>query len=330
GDEPDEAALRRLLQAIDPGLTLDRAQPLAGGVSARVTRIDAVRPDGSTDALVVRQYGAENLRNDPRSAAHEYELLARPHPLGVAAPRPRHADESGKIIPAPYLVTDLVDGTTVTEPGQVTGSPGAFTQQVAATLASIHQAGVGPSDVPYLREILGIATARLGTGPASLDAALDEGAVRAALSRAWPPPQLNQPGLLHGDYWPGNILWRNNTLVGVIDWEDAVVGDPLADVAHARMELTMAFGLAAASEFTTRYTELMPSVKLTALAHWDLYAALRHAGRMTGWGLSPAALARLQAGHREFTTAVLGQFPSPWPARQNGVMSPTCGRSAAD
>ena len=330
GDQPDEAALRRLLQAVDPGLTLVRAQPLAGGVSARVTRIDALRPDGSTDAVVLRQYGAANLRSDPRSAAHEYKLLVRLRTLGVPVPRPRHADESRKIIPVPYLVTDFVDGATVTEPGQVTGSRSAFTRQVAATLASIHQAGVAPRDVPYLGDVLGIATARQGTGPTSLDAALDEEAVRAALAHAWPPPQVNEPGLLHGDYWPGNILWRNDMLVGVIDWEDAVVGDPLADVANARMELTMAFGLAAASEFTTHYTELMPSVDLTALAHWDLYAALRHAGRMAEWGLSPVALARLQAGHREFTTAVLARFPSPRPARQNGVISPTCGRSTAD
>ena len=26
--------------------------------------------------------------------------------------------------------------------------------------------------------------------------------------------------LLHGDYWPGNVLWKNGALVGVIDWED--------------------------------------------------------------------------------------------------------------
>jgi aminoglycoside phosphotransferase (APT) family kinase protein len=319
-----------MLQAIDPGLTLVRAQPLAGGVSARVTRIDAVLADGSTAALVLRQYGAANLRSDPYPALHEYELLARLQRAGLPVPRPRYANESRTILPVPYLVTDFVDGTTITEPGQVAGSRGAFTQQMAATLANIHQAGFAPLDVPYLRDILGIATTRLGTGPTSLDAALDEGAVRTALARAWPPPQLNQPGLLHGDYWPGNILWRSRTLVGVIDWEDAVVGDPLADVANARMELTMAFGLAAANEFTRHYTELMPSVDLTALAHWDLYAGLRHTGRMTEWGLSPTALARLQAGHREFTTAVLGQFPSPRPARQNGVISPTCGRSAAD
>jgi hypothetical protein len=75
-DQPGEPALRRLLRAVDPGLTLVRAETLAGGVSARVTRIDAVRADGRADTLVLRQYGAANVRGDPRCAAHDSELLA--------------------------------------------------------------------------------------------------------------------------------------------------------------------------------------------------------------------------------------------------------------
>lgn len=308
-NEPDGPALRRLLRAIDPGLTLIRAEALAGGVSARVTRIDAGRADGSTDALVLREYGAANLSADPRSASHEYELLVLLQGAGLPVPRPRFADESATILPVPFLVTEFVDGATVTEPAHVTGHRTAFTGQLAATLAKIHQSGVASPKVPHLRDILTVARTRIGTRPISLDAALREAAVRAVLERSWPPPQLNRHVLLHGDYWPGNALWRSGALVCVIDWEDAVIGDPVADVANTRMELTMAFGSAAASDFTRQYAELMPSVDLAALPHWDLYAALRHAGRMVEWGLTPVDLARLQAGHREFTTAVLAQFP---------------------
>ena len=108
---------------------------------------------------------------------------------------------------------------------------------------------------------------------------------------------------------PATRSGANGTLVCVLDWEDAVVGDPLADVANARMELTMAFGAAAASDFTRHYEELAPSVDLAALPSWDLYAALPHAGRMGEWQLSPEDLERLRSGHREFTGAVLAQFP---------------------
>jgi hypothetical protein len=74
------------------------------------------------------------------------------------------------------------------------------------------------------------------------------------------------------------------------------------------MELGMAFGIAAASDFTRQYRELMPSLDRAALPYWDLYAALRHADRMTSWGLLPADLARLRAGHREFTATALAEI----------------------
>ncbi len=292
-----------------------RAQALTGGVSAQVTRIDAEGPGGAVDSLVVRQYGAANLRGDPHVAAHEYQLLTLLHTAGLPVPRPRLADESRRIVPVPCLIVDFIDGVAITQPAQLTAPLTAFTGQLAAALASIHQAGVARSEVPHLAEIRGIATTRIGTWPTSLDDALDEAVVRATLARTWPPPQANPAVVLHGDYWPGNTLWRRGALVCVIDWEDAVLGDPLADVANARMELTMAFGATAASDFTRQYGELMPALDLTALRYWDLYAGLRHAGRITTWGLADADLARLRAGHREFTAATLAQFPSPGATR---------------
>jgi hypothetical protein len=81
------------------------------------------------------------------------------------------------------------------------------------------------------------------------------------------------------------------------------------------MELWMAFGAKAAGEFTRQYSALMPGLDLTAQPFWDLYAALRHAGRMTEWGLSPGDLSRLQAGHQEFTATALAQLPAPGATR---------------
>jgi hypothetical protein len=44
---------------------------------------------------------------------------------------------------------------------------------------------------------------------------------------------------------------------------------------------------------------------MTALRQWDLYASLRHAGRMSRWGLAPGDQKRLEAGHEEFVSAAL-------------------------
>ena len=294
-----------LLHAIDPSFRLITSRPLAGGVSAQLTAIEAQLPGGHIDKLVLRQYGAANLRSDPHVAVHEYALLRLLHTAGLPVPRPRHADESATIVPVPCLVIEFIDGQTVTDPSQLAAPLTVFTGQLAAALARLHAAAFTLADAPFLADLNAIAARTVQTWPSAPDDALSESAVRAALARIWPPPLLNQPVLVHGDFWPGNTLWRDRELVGVIDWEDAVLGDPLHDVANARMEICMAFGASAATDFTRRYRELRPATDMTALRHWDMYAALRHAGRMAEWGLSPADLSRLQAGHREFTAAAL-------------------------
>ena len=64
-----------------------------------------------------------------------------------------------------------------------------------------------------------------------------------------PLPRRNLPALLHGDYWPGNVLWEDGRLAAIIDWEDASVGDPLVDVSNARLEILWVFG-PSVEEFT--------------------------------------------------------------------------------
>ncbi|HEY2506263.1 MAG TPA: phosphotransferase [Streptosporangiaceae bacterium] len=303
--QPAAAAIQQVLGELDPQLRLVRAAPLEGGASAQVTAIDAVGPDGRMCNLVLRQYGPANLRTDPQSAAHEHHLLTLLHQAGLPVPRPWHADESGTILPGPYLVAGYIDGEPGNTPRLIATPPPAFTRQLAVALASLHKVGVRPADAPFLTAIADTASHLMGTCPTHLDEALNEAAVRGALARMGPPPSVNDGVILHGDYWPGNTLWRDGMLVGLIDWEDAQTGDPLADLANARMELCMLFSLAISDEFTSDYLALMPGLDLRALPYWDLYAGLRHAGRMGEWGLSPAELIRLQAGHREFTERAL-------------------------
>jgi hypothetical protein len=42
---------------------------------------------------------------------------------------------------------------------------------------------------------------------------------------------LNSPAtLLHGDYWPGNILIETNSQITIFDWEDAAIGPAILDL----------------------------------------------------------------------------------------------------
>jgi aminoglycoside phosphotransferase (APT) family kinase protein len=276
-----------------------------GGVSATATFIEAQSADDERQRFVLRQHaGPEPGGVSHVSAVNEARLLGTLRAAGLPVPEPRLADESGTILADPFVVMDFIDGAPVTGPPEPVG----FTAQLAAALAKLHNAGLARTKLPFLPDVHQVAGRRLGTRPQSPDDSVSETAIRAALTGSWPPPAANDERVLHGDYWPGNTLWRDGELVAMIDWEDTAFGDPLADVGNARLELAMAFGAGAAADFTVQYRAAMPGIDVTALPYWDLYAALRPAGKMASWGLAAADLDRFVAGHREFTSAALRLF----------------------
>jgi aminoglycoside phosphotransferase (APT) family kinase protein len=303
------AQLRDVVRAADPDWRAVRAWQLLGGASAQVHGIDIERPDGG-GRLVLRQYGLANLAADPHVALAEYRLLELLHRAGLPVPRPYCADESGAILPGPWLLTEHIDGQTCTDAAALAAfadSGAGFTGLLAQALADLHGTGLRAADVPFLPDAGTVVSRRLATAPARSDDALSEPAVRAALAAHWPPPLVNRPVILHGDYWPGNVLWRDGLLAGIIDWEDAMFGDPLADLAVARQELWWFFGPDSARAFTGQYLTLRPDVDTGALPVWDLWGALRPAGKLAGWGLSASQQASMIAAHRQFVAEALGQ-----------------------
>jgi aminoglycoside phosphotransferase (APT) family kinase protein len=111
--------------------------------------------------------------------------------------------------------------------------------------------------------------------------------------------RIHAAGVLHGDFWPGNTLWRGGELVAVLDWEDAGTGDPLADVGNARLELLWSHGADAMEAFTRRYGSPDP----VALARWDLRADERSTSHIGEWGHDEATQARMRAARDEFVAA---------------------------
>lgn len=136
--------------------------------------------------------------------------------------------------------------------------------------------------------------------PKQLDDSLSEGLIRTVLEPVWPKLPRNVGTILHGDFWPGNVLWRDGEIVVVIDWEDAVWGDPLSDVGNMRLELLWAYGREAMDAFTERYQERRPELAYDMLPYWDLYAALRPASQLSQWGLAPEIEACMREQHAAF------------------------------
>jgi aminoglycoside phosphotransferase (APT) family kinase protein len=268
----------RLVEKCFPGSRLRRAWPLAGGISAGMTALEIEAPDGRLRQVIVRRPGAATLARRPQAAAEEFRLLQMTRRLGLATPEVYLLDESGEILAGPYLVMEYVEGRMAFAPA----NPADYVAQMAGELARIHGVACAGEALAFLAK----GGAGIGGRPARVDESLAEERIRDALEGVWPLAPRNEAVLLHGDYWPGNVLWRDGRLVAVIDWEDACCGDPLMDLAIARLDIGWIFGLEAMQTFTGRYQSLM-AIDYSHLPYWDLWAALRlvrlMAGDVKGW-----------------------------------------------
>ena len=292
------ALFRRLVHRIAPYSRFLRTWPLTGGVSARVTGLEVAHADGRTSKLLVRQHGDVDRARNPYIARDEFKLLNIAHAHGLAAPKPYDVDDSCELFPNPVLILEYVEGETHHAPTDLDG----YLRQTATALANIHRVHAG-EELSFLpRQGKGF-----GTRPYQLDDSLNEGRIRNALEAAWPLPQLNHSVLLHGDYWPGNLVWQGDTLAAVIDWEDAQVGDPLGDLANSRLELLWAFGIDAMHAFTNEYRALA-AIDSANLPYWDLCASLRPCSTISTWGLDDLTEQRMRDRHREFVAQALARL----------------------
>ena len=287
----------QVVQKIDPHSKLLRTWELKGGVSAQVTALEIERPGGHTQKMIVRQHGEVELKHKPHIAADEFKLLQVLHSVRLATPRPYHLDQSGEIFPTPYLVIEYIEGTPEFAPSNLPD----LLLQLATQLSRIHAVDCSRLDVSFLPRQEQSYAEKLRERPAQVDESLDEGRIRDVLEEVWPIPQRNKTVLLHGDFWPGNILWKDGQLVAVIDWEDAALGDPLADLANSRLEILWAFGIDAMHSFTQQYRS-MTTIDFAHLPYWDLCAALRRVAQIAQWGLDDTTERTMRERHRWFTT----------------------------
>lgn len=273
----------KLLQQIEPGGSIRRSWSLAGGCSAQMMAYELVFPTGASKTFIIRRPGQSALARNPVAARDEFKILKSIHSSGLPVQTPYLLDESLKFFESPVLVLEYVEGEADFAPADLA----LFLQQFASQLAQIHRVPlfVGlPSQSHRLERFIFLE-------PEIYDDSIQEKHLREILRKAWPSMQQNQACLLHGDFWPGNVLWRDGVLVSVIDWEDAEAGDPLCDLAVSRLDMLWIFGEDAMRDFTELYlSEVELNVRM--LPYWDLLAALRTAGALSDWSAIYPGLGR--------------------------------------
>jgi aminoglycoside phosphotransferase (APT) family kinase protein len=263
-----------LLRAF-PGCKVESSEELQGGISCRTVAARLLQADGSARRVVVRRPHRRNPEDTLRVLSSEHRVLSSCARLGICAPRPCFIDPAGSA-----LVLEYVEGAPDFAPREASD----MLRQLATQLAQIHQAEPD-AELRLLQHRNESAGRDIERRPEHFDEHLDERGIRAQLLGLWPWSQHNPDRLLHGDYWPGNVLWRDGKLVSVLDWEESELGDPLADIALARLDLLWAFGADAMEQFTSCYRE-QSNLDWRNLARWELCVALRPMSSLDRWAMS--------------------------------------------
>lgn len=285
-----QLAFSKIARRVFPDARLLSHRPLKGGVSAAVHVLDVSTPRGPT-SLVVRRHGAASWKQLPDDVTQaEFRLLAALHEACFPVPEPLLLDTDAHLLPSPYFVMQFVDGSS--------DIPQSFLdsalRQMATLLARLHALDPRVLSLPSLPD-----------REDPIDGALrfiPDNESTAQLREVVSFLRLHRPSpvLLHGDFWPGNILWNRGTIVAIVDWEDAALGPAASDVACCRAELNVLFGLSAACSFT-EYYRTASSDALEDLPIWDLYVSSAALASLHEWGLP----ADVEANRRERTAEFL-------------------------
>lgn len=206
-----------------------RARPLTGG-GARVLAID-VRAAGRVVRLVLKRHvNPVWIAEEPDMAAREARVLEWLEVARVAAPRLVAVDADGHESTTPALLMTRVPGRSRFRALE----RGSRLERLADVLVEIHALRPPPS--------AGIGMfARYSPDATPPEWSPHAGAWQAAIDGASLLP-AHDATFIHRDYHPENVLWRGESISGVIDWVNGCIGPRAIDIAHFRGNLFRSAG----------------------------------------------------------------------------------------
>jgi aminoglycoside phosphotransferase (APT) family kinase protein len=207
-------------------------------------------PDGDrTESLIllVRRAGSQ-VQTDPRSELSVLDGLAE---KGVRAPRVWGHDPDGHLLGDPAVLLERLPGSAdaaayLRAEHEVGRARTLDLARAAAELHAVEPATDGleaeePQLAVWHRQFL---AARLEPLPAL-------GWVFDWLANHLVAPA--RPVVVHGDFRPGNVLYSENRITGVLDWEMTHLGHPAEDLAWAYRALWSPERFVPLEEFVATY-----------------------------------------------------------------------------
>lgn len=232
-DKPALAAyLRREIGRFSGDIVL---QQFLGGQSNPTYKVQA-----GTHTFVLRKRPSGVLLPSAHAIDREYRVMEALHSVGIPVPHMRSYCADTNVIGQSFYVMDHVDGRVYHDrrlPGCTPAERRAMYESMVKNLARLSL--VDPFDI-------GLGDFGRSTGYISRQVTRWS---KQYIACALPPcptmewlmswlsahaPPDGKPGLIHGDYRIGNLMFHPTRpeVVAILDWELSTIGDPLADLAY--------------------------------------------------------------------------------------------------
>jgi aminoglycoside phosphotransferase (APT) family kinase protein len=286
---PQETVLH-ILEKIAPGSRLQSVELLPGSFSNHTHVVEASLPDGELLKLVVRRYQVYGDYDRGEKARREFKVFELIHEHGIPGPEPLLLDDTGEILGVPGIVTRWVPGALQLERPP---EPLPWARKLAAMLAKIHAIRLDEAARRFLLDANGEATWFLQgqAAPKFMRSFPGGQALYQALRERYDSLRPVTSSLVHIDYWVGNVLWKEGEISAVLDWEEAACGDPVIDVAYARMNMYLMGLPVAADEFLHAY-EGETGHTAENLGIWEMAAAARPMDAPEAWNMDQEVIAK--------------------------------------
>jgi aminoglycoside phosphotransferase (APT) family kinase protein len=288
-DLPSPRVLEEVRRLAGSSAVILGAARLDGGQHAETWRVDTENP---TASVVVRQFPV----GDP-APEREQRVLRALDGLGGLAPAPLGADLDGRWSKYPTSLVSWLDG----RPDITPADPSGWAQELGRALAAVHAVPAERlGEMPSVFDRGGGSQELLG-GPLSTE-------VRSRWSEVVASPEV----LVHGDYWSGNVVWRDGRLTGVVDWSAGARGPRGFDLGWCRLDLVLLFDERIAHDFLGAYEEEAGQA-VGEIRLWDSWAAARSDDAVGSWAPNYLPLGRADLDEDE-----LRRRHARWTARLQG------------
>lgn len=228
-----------MLTEIVPAAEIHEVRRVGGGLAATTIAVDTTAGD-----FITKIY-----RPDSPAAPLEWQSLTFAQRVEVPVPEPVALDAEGRWFGAPAVVMSRLPGRADVTPADLDR----WLRQIAHALATIHQTDTTGADGSLLRPLLGNRDVDWG-----IRSVLADRCVEAI--RRHPPRPDESPVLMHGDFHPGNLVWTDGELTGVVDWTGTRLGSRGFELAYCRGDVALLFGMDGVRRLTEHYADIAGEV----------------------------------------------------------------------